>query len=101
MYVLVIMYTPQEGMTALMIATKEGQTAIVNSLVEGHADVNVQENVSPAGESCGLCTACLIGGPQPWTCMCRNSSLAGACFLAAVGGLPTPSHGCPLLVRLY
>ena len=56
-------------MTALMFATAEGQTAIVNTLVEGHADVNVQENVSPAGESCRLCTACLIGGPQPWTCV--------------------------------
>ena len=78
-------------MTALIIAVKKGETAIVNALVDGGADVNVQENVSPAGESCGLCTACLIGGPQPWTCMYRNSALAEACFPAAVGGLPTPS----------
>ena len=78
-------------MTALIIAVKKGETAIVNTLVDGGADVNVQENVSPAGESCGLCTACLIGGPQPWTCMYRNSALAEACFPAAVGGLPTPS----------
>ena len=31
-----------------MIAGKEGQTAIVDTLVDGGADVNVQENVSPA-----------------------------------------------------
>jgi len=36
-------------MTALMMAVKEGQAAIVNALVECQADVNVQENVSPAG----------------------------------------------------
>ena len=78
-------------MTALIIAVREGHTATVNTLVEGHADVNVQENVSPAGESCGLCTACLIGGPQPWTCMYRNSAVAEACLPAAVGGLPPPS----------
>ena len=74
-----------------MLAVMGGQTAIVNALVDGGADLNVQENVSPAGESCGLCTACLIGGPQPWTCMYRNSALAEACFPAAVCGLPTPS----------
>ena len=31
-----------------MLAVKEGQTAIVNTLVDAHADVNIQENVSPA-----------------------------------------------------
>ena len=35
-------------MTALMWAVRRGQTAIVNTLVAGGADVNVQENVSPA-----------------------------------------------------
>lgn len=47
-------------MTALMMAVREGQIAIVDTLVDGGANVNVPENVSPAGESCGLCTACVI-----------------------------------------
>jgi len=33
-------------MTTLMVAVKYGETAIVNTLVDGGADVNVQENVS-------------------------------------------------------
>ena len=47
-----IYVSPQEGLTALMVAAKEGQTAIVNTLVEGHADINIQENVSRTRVSC-------------------------------------------------
>lgn len=39
----------QEGMTALMMAVKGSWTAIVHILVDGHANVNIQENVSPVG----------------------------------------------------
>lgn len=53
-------------MTALMMAVKNGLITIVNTLVEGHADINIQENVSPAVESCGLYTARLIGRHQPF-----------------------------------
>ena len=36
-------------MTALMMAVKGSWTAIVRILVEGNADINLHENVSPLG----------------------------------------------------
>ena len=75
-YVVCACITPQEGLTALMMAVKKGLIAIVNTLVEGHADINIQENVSPAVESCGLYTARLIGRHQPfYICTCCVNTL--------------------------
>ena len=34
-----------------MIAVEKGQTVTVDALVEGDADVHIQQNVSPADES--------------------------------------------------
>ena len=41
------LFFSQEGLTALMMATKAGQTSIVQTLLQsGHVDVNAQEKVS-------------------------------------------------------
>lgn len=53
-YILVICITPQEGLTALMMAVKEGHITIVNTLVKSCANINIQENVSATERSCGV-----------------------------------------------
>lgn len=71
-----------------MMAVGMGHTATVTTLVEGHADVNIQENVSPAGESCGLFTACLSNSrPQPQACMHVQELSIGCSFYSRSGWL--------------
>ena len=82
--VLVICVTPQEGLTALMMAVKGGQTATVNTLVESHADVNVRENVSSACESCGLYVLQLCGGfGYEHTC-CYIMCIYTCCYIMCI-----------------
>ena len=57
-YILVICITPQEGLTALMMAVKEGHITVINTLVESRADINIQENVSATERSCGVLFYC-------------------------------------------